>query len=86
MKDAASLAEAMLQFLGGSSHSSGAPNPNNFLPPKSSQPPVPPNDRMEPIHECNPNPGTCSQEGSDSEDLKGFSDEKEVSEHAEYDG
>jgi hypothetical protein len=35
---------------------------------------------------CNPNPGTGSQEGSESEDPEGSSDEKEVSEHAEYDG
>jgi hypothetical protein len=85
-KDAASLAEAMLQFLGGGPRSSGVPNPNNRLPPKSPRPPVPPNDGVEPMQECNPNPGTSSQEGSESEDPEGSSDEKEVSEHAEYDG
>jgi hypothetical protein len=85
-KDAASLTEAMLQFLGGGLRSFGAPNPNNCLPLKSPRPPVPTNDGAEPMQECNPNPGTGSQEGSDSEDPKGSSDEKEVSEHTEYDG
>jgi hypothetical protein len=59
-KDVASLAEAMLQFLGGGSRLSGAPNPNNRLPPKLPRPPVPPNDGVEPMQECNPNPGTSS--------------------------
>jgi hypothetical protein len=85
-KDAALLAEAMLQFLGGGPRSSGAPNPNNRLLPKSPRPPVVPNDGVEPMQECNPNPGTGSQEGSESEDPEGSSDEKEVSEYAEYDG
>jgi hypothetical protein len=48
-KDAASLAEAMLQFLGGGPRSSGAPNPNNRLPPKSPRPPVAPNNGVEPM-------------------------------------
>jgi hypothetical protein len=85
-KDAASLAEAMLQFLGGGPRSSGSLHPNNRLPPKSPRPLVPPNDEVEPMQECNPNPGTGSQEGSESEDPKGSSDEKEVSKHAKYDG
>jgi hypothetical protein len=50
-KDAASLAEAMLQFLGRGPRSSGAPNPNNRLPPKLPRPPVPPNDGVEPMQE-----------------------------------
>jgi hypothetical protein len=48
-KDAAMLAEAMLQFLGGGPRSSEAPNPNNRLPPKLPQPPVPPNGGVEPM-------------------------------------
>jgi hypothetical protein len=85
-KDAALLAEAMLQFLGGGPRSSGAPNPNNYLPPKSPWPPVQPNDGVEPMQECNLDPGTGSQEGSESEDNEGSSNQKEVSEHVEYDG
>jgi hypothetical protein len=38
------------------------------------------------MQEYNPKPWIGSQEGSDSEDPEGSSDEKEVSEHAEYDG
>jgi hypothetical protein len=38
------------------------------------------------MQECNLDPGTGSQEGSESEDNEGSSNQKEVSEHVEYDG
>jgi hypothetical protein len=38
------------------------------------------------MQECNPDLGAGSQEGSESEESEGSSDQKEVPEYAEYDG
>jgi hypothetical protein len=38
------------------------------------------------MQECNSDPGTSVQDGSESEDTEGHFDQKEVSEHEEYDG